>query len=399
MKLAATGFEGSRLREAREARGVTAVALAELAKVTPQAINNYENNRSTPSPRVADVFAEALGLPLDFFFLAPRRGQPYSPFLFRSMSAATKTARVRAVRRAYWLSDLHEYLGTRVTFPDVNLPQFDLPASPSLITDDEIEEIADAVRDYWRMRRDPVANMVALLENQGAVVSRGPLGDASLDGLSVSLARPIVMIGTDKGTAVRWRFDAAHELGHLILHSHLDPNIALKPAEHKLVEHQAHRFAGAFLLPMSSFGEDFFAASLDALLAIKPKWRVSIAAMIMRARDGQLISEEIQRRLHINYTRRGWRRMEPYDDHFEAERPSVIGTAIKLVVDNGDKPELVQRVPLASADVEALAGLPSGWLGGQGAAPVQLRPRQEELPLGQGSDSAVIYPFRRTQRD
>ena len=60
----------------------------------------------------------------------------------------------------------------------------------------------------------------------------------------------------------------------------------------------------------------------------------------------------------------------------------MIGAALKLVVDNGDKPELVQPVPLASANVETLAGLPSGWLVGQGAAPVQLRPRQEELPLG-----------------
>ena len=218
---------------------------------------------------MADVFAEALGLPLEFFFAAPRTGQPSSPFLFRSMSAATKAARVRAMKRAYWLSDLHEYLGTRVTFPDLNLPEFDLPESPSLITADEIEEIADALREYWGMRHDPVANMVALLENHGAVVSRGPLGDASLDGLSVSLARPIVMIGTDKGTAVRWRFDAAHELG-ILFPSRLDPNVALRPAEHKLVEHQAHRFAGAFLLPMSAFGEDFFAASLDTLLAIKP---------------------------------------------------------------------------------------------------------------------------------
>ena len=121
--------------------------------------------------------------------------------------------------------------------------------------------------------------------------------------------------------------------------------------------------------------------------------------MIMRARDGRLISEEIQRRLHINYTRRGWRRAEPYDDHLEAERASVIGTAIKLVIENGDKPELVRRVPLASKDIEALAGLPGGWLDGQGASPVQLRSRQEELPLGRRTEDAVIYEFRRTRRD
>jgi Zn-dependent peptidase ImmA (M78 family)/DNA-binding XRE family transcriptional regulator len=378
---------------------MTGVTLADLADVRPQAINNYESGRSAPSPRVADAFAEALKMPLEFFFLPPRIGQGSREFYFRSMSATTKGARTRASRRAVWLCDLFDYLNDQVQFPALNLPRMDLPSKPSLISDDEIEEIADSVRDYWGMRRDPIANMVSLLENQGVVVSRGPLGDASLDGLSVTLSRPIVMIGTDKGTAVRWRFDAAHELGHLILHSHVAAEIAARPAEYKLMEQQAHRFAGAFLLPMGSFGEDFFAASLDAMQSIKPKWRVSIAAMIMRARHGGLITEDTARRLWVNYSRRGWRRQEPYDDRFEAEQPAVMGKAIRLSVENGNKHELIRTVGLPDSDIEALTSLPDGWLSQQDSAPVLWR-GSPALADETGRDARVIHlRSSRTQAD
>ena len=52
MKSGTPGFVASRLREAREARALTGIALAEMVGVTRQAISNYEIGRGSPRPEV-----------------------------------------------------------------------------------------------------------------------------------------------------------------------------------------------------------------------------------------------------------------------------------------------------------------------------------------------------------
>ncbi len=104
-----------------------------------------------------------------------------------------------------------------------------------------------------------------------------------------------------------------------------------KKADVATVESQAHRFAGAFLLPSTSFDEDFFAASLDALCTMKPKWKTSIGTMIMRGRQTNLLSEETARRLWIAYNRRGWRKVEPLDDQLPPEEPAVLRRSYELL--------------------------------------------------------------------
>lgn len=367
MRIGTPGFVGARLREAREVRGLTAVALAEIVGVRPQAISQYETGRSSPSPDVLLRIAAAVNLPEHFFLLPEREHEPGTVF-YRSMSAATKGARARAERRFGWLRDIVRYLSDFVALPPANFPALGLPDDPLLLSDGEIEEAAREVRDYWGMRDGPIANMLLLLENQGAVIARDNLGAETLDGLSefvVAEQRPYIIVGTDKGSPVRWRFDAAHELGHLILHAKVPPERLLRAEHFKRIEEQAHRFAAAFLLPLASFGEDLFAVNLDSLRALKPKWKVSISMMIIRARHAGLISEQAERSLWINYSRRGWRRVEPYDESMEYEEPRLLRRSFELVLsEGGQTPEdVLTGLALPATDVETLCGLPDGYLG------------------------------------
>lgn len=369
------GFVGSRLREAREVRGVTAVALSEIADVSPQAISQYETGRSSPSPEVLRAIAAAVNLP-EHFFLRPERKFDRGTVFYRSMSSATKGARARAERRFTWLRDIVRYLSEFVVLPSSNFPTLNLPDDPLLLSEVEVEDAAEEVRDFWGMDDGPVANMVLLLENHGAVVARDRLGAETLDGLSEFVAedqRPYVIVGTDKGTPVRWRFDAAHELGHAILHAHVPPELLARAEHFKRIEQQAHHFASAFLLPLAPFGDDFFAVNLDTLVALKPKWKVSVAMMITRAQRAGFITEETARRLWINYSRRGWKRNEPYDESMEPEEPRLLRRSFELILENGAQtPEdVAARLALPLTDVEALCGLPSGYLGS--FTPVVLR--------------------------
>src|SRR5205085_3002223 len=120
--------------------------------------------------------------------------------------------------------------------------------------------------------------------------------------------------GRDKASASRQRFDAAHELAHLVLHRGVDPKRLNSAADYKIMEDQAHYFASALLMPAESFASDLYAPTLDGMLSLKQTWKVSVAAMIKRCEALGIIDDEGARRLWINYNRRGWRRTgEPFD--------------------------------------------------------------------------------------
>lgn len=396
MKLGTPGFVGSRLREAREVRNVTGVALAEIVEIRPQSVFEYEAGRSTPSPRVVTGLARALNVP-EHFFLRPERPSARGSVFFRSMSSATKSARARARVRSRWLSDIVGYVSEFVELPAPNFPHLGLPADPLMLSDAEIEQAAEDVRRFWAMRDGPIANTVLLLENQGAVIARDALGAESLDGLSelaAEDARPHIIVGTDKGTAVRWRFDIAHELGHILLHSSLTLESLLRPEHFKRVEEQAHRFAAAFLLPMTTFGEDLFAVNLDVLRSLKPKWKVSIAMMIRRALHAGLISDDMERSLWINYGRRGWRKNEPYDLEMEHEEPRLLRRSFELLLaEGGQTPDdIVTSVALPPGDIETLGGLPSGYLNTFARVALREVTEASRTPPAAGRRSLIQFP-------
>lgn len=352
------GFIGERLKEAREARSQTIIALADLLGVSPQAISQYEKTTS-PRPEIMKKISEVLNMP-ETFFRHPIVKSESGVFIPRSMSSITKSARVRAERRHAWTREIARYLQRYFEFPPVNFPVFDIPSDPVCISMNQIEELASQTRRFWNLDEEPINNMVSLLENNGAIVYRDALRADTLDAYSeFSLeGRPYVCLGSDKNVCVRSRFDAGHELGHLILHSKIDKTLVTKQTEYRLLEQQAHRFAGAFLFPAQSFASEFYSTSLDALKILKPKWKVAISMMIMRALDLELISEESAKKLWIAYARRRWRNQEPLDDELEIEYPTLLRRSMEMLINNRmvTKEGVLFQLPYNPHDIEALTG-------------------------------------------
>jgi Zn-dependent peptidase ImmA (M78 family)/transcriptional regulator with XRE-family HTH domain len=400
MRKGTPGFSGARLREAREARGMTAVSLASLVGVSPQAISQYEHPVSTPGPAVLGALAEKLQFPISFFTL-PDREQGQNTVFYRSMSAATKQARTRAKWKLQWLQDVTEALGGYLEFPTPNLPDVRLSNDPLLISDDEVEGAAEDTRAYWGLGEGPIGNMVSLVENQGVIVTRDQLGSESLDSLSKyddQGKRPYILVGTDKGSAVRWRFDIAHELGHLLLHSNIDNRLFARPEIFKRVEAQANRFAAAFLIPQNPFADEFFAASLDVLRTMKPKWKVSISLMIIRAKQTGLISEDVEKRLWMGFSRNRWRREEPFDSELPAEVPRMLSRAIEMLLSSGVQTtdDLLSNLHLSASDIERITGLPDEYLSGDFTQVRMIERRTETTPLPDRPPAEVIkLPLRR----
>jgi len=405
MKLGTVGFAGARLREAREARGITAAGLAELLGVSRQAVSQYEagNGSSSPSPETMQRIASVLNFPVAFFCRPAAAPLEEGPVFYRSMSAATKTARTRAEARIGWMREILTVIREYVDFPPLNLPALTIPDDIVRMSEADIETAAGDTRKHWGLGYGPIPNVVRLLEKNGLIVCRINLDADTLDAFSTWIAGSAVMIlGADKGSAARSKFDAGHELGHLILHRNVANKALSRKTDFKLIEEQAHRFASAFLLPAQSFARDVYAPSLDTFRSLKQKWGVSIGMMIKRAQSLNLISEDQARYLWIGYSKRGWRLREPLDDEMAPEQPQLLRASLELMVNQGvfTREDLMASLPYSQNDLEDLLGLPSGYLAGEVPQVRYLGPSLREAPRRQtaGESATKVVPFPGRQR-
>jgi Zn-dependent peptidase ImmA (M78 family)/transcriptional regulator with XRE-family HTH domain len=393
------GFAGSRLIEAREARGLTVSSLAELIGISSQNISQYEHGKQSPSPEVMARICERLNLDLRFF-LRPTTAHDFERVCFRSMSSATKAARIKALRRFGWLKEIVSYLREYLDLPKLNLPAFNVPTDISKIHSDLIEEIATECRRYWQLGDGPIADMVLTLENNGIIVSSAKLDAETLDAFSQWCSRdgtPYVVLGLDKYVAVRLRFNAAHELAHLILHRSIDKRQLNSSVTHKLMEDQAHRFASAFLMPANRFSEEVWAPTLEGFRSLKSYWRVSIGAMISRCEQLGIISYEQGRRLWIYLNRKGWKKAEPLDDQIHIEQPRLLRRSFQMLVEDGIKTrgQIIYDLRLTPSDIEELSLLSLGFFNGlEFVAAPRVRELESESSSAKrvGNGGVLLFP-------
>ncbi|MEA3641881.1 MAG: XRE family transcriptional regulator [Lamprobacter sp.] len=359
------GFQPIQLTQARLARGLTRVALATAVKRSAPSVSKWESGQQTPDPKALEALAQCLRVPRDYFLNPPFEAGE-RPRFFRSMANATKRSRERIQQHLLWLQRLSHDLQIWVDLPPPTVP--DLGVSDfQRLQESDIENAAAQVRADWGLWRAPIPDLLMVMENAGIIVARCAFSSQSIDGVSHwSLAddRPYVLLSSDKRNAVRSRFDAAHELGHLVLHRHVDQSALTHRDEFKELENQAHRFASAFLMPAEGFVNELPEVSLEAFRTLKPRWGVSIGAMIYRCKDLELITEEHAGRLFKYISARGWVRAEPEDERLALEQPRLIERSIRLLLTQGgySVEQLLAELRLHPKDIEALAGLPAGLL-------------------------------------
>src|SRR5580698_8293267 len=104
-----SAFQPARLEQARKARQLSAVTLADIAGVSPATISQYENGHQRPRQDALDKLARALNVQVDFFLRPVLDAEP-SRIFYRSMSSATKSARARAEARYQWFRESLQYL-------------------------------------------------------------------------------------------------------------------------------------------------------------------------------------------------------------------------------------------------------------------------------------------------
>lgn len=368
----ADGFIPARLTVARNARGMKQNDLAKQIGRTPATISKWENDTYDHAPDSTTIgdLADILNVEKNWFYKAMPRQEGVA--FFRSLKSELYLVRDKISARLQFVYDIFYELDKRVEFPIVDVPDLMKGRDYKTLRAEEIDVIANELREYWLLGDDPIEDLMTVIENAGIVVAEDNVDSAKLDGVSQWInQRPFMILAKDKDGGVRRRFDAAHELGHIVMHQAVGQNDIINHLN--LIEDQAMIFAGAFLLPAPSFSSDVTDATLDVLADIKPKWKVSIGAMIKRLGTLNLITEDHQRNLWKYYSYRKWRGNEPYDDRMQVERPINLKDAIEMVASDGaaEIASLMEDVSLSAEVVSDLSGVQKSTLI---ASPV-VRPR------------------------
>jgi Zn-dependent peptidase ImmA (M78 family)/transcriptional regulator with XRE-family HTH domain len=350
----------SRLRDARLAQGLNQTELANAISISRQAISAFESGEKGPETDTMARIAEVLQQPLSFFVGedAAVFGE-CSPRFFRAFGSDTKKRNLMCDVLGKWFVQTARYLYDLVTFPDVNIP-YASPSNGNCYSEDEIEQAAEECRRDWGLGVGPISNVVGLLETNGIAVCRYEVAGQKIEAFSFwSGTKPFIFLASEKDSAVRSRYDAAHELGHLILHKWIGPEELEDPKRLKIIEAEANRFAGALLLPRKSFPNEVYTSRLDAFVELKRRWKVAIQAMVYRCKDLGIFDEVQITNLYKQMSFRKWRTKEPLDDQIPLEQPKLLKRAAEALMEAGKKlgDEIVADIRIAAPVVASFCGL------------------------------------------
>ncbi|GKS98828.1 ImmA/IrrE family metallo-endopeptidase [Acidovorax sp. SUPP3434] len=276
---------------------MTMTKLASALGVEPRSVSAYEKGEFGPDTERLMGMASVLKFPESFFFGDDLDEPTPDIASFRALSKMTAGQRDTALGAGAIALMLNGWIEARFELPSAELPDLSREATP--------EAAARALRDQWAMGEHPVKNMIHLMEAKGIRVFSLSVDAAEVDAFSMwRQSTPFVFLNTKK-SAEHSRFDAAHELGHLVLHRHGSP-------QGREAEREANTFASAFLMPKASvLAYAPRLATMEHLIKLKKIWSVSLAALIYRLHTVGALSDWHYQSLYIELSTKGYRKKEP----------------------------------------------------------------------------------------
>ncbi len=291
-------FNPKRLAIARKRRGYTKGELASKLGLVPRSVTAYEAGEFPPSDETLTRIASILDFPISFFSGDDLDEPELDAVSFRSLSKMTARQRDMAISQGALAIHLARWMDKRFELPVCSLPDLSHESNP--------EVAADYVRQHWGIGQQPVRNMIHLLEAKGVRVFSISVDAREVDAFSTWKGNvPFVFLNGYKSTE-HSRFDAAHELCHLVMHKHGAPT-------GRQAEQEANKFASAFLMPRGSV----LAAHVPRFIAVselrrlKKNWIVSMGAMNHRLHELNLLSDWHYTGLCIELNKRGYKVSEP----------------------------------------------------------------------------------------
>ena len=326
-------FIPKRLEIARKSRGMTQKQLVEDSHLPRQSISKYESGKSTPEMTHIISIANVLGYPISFFSKPITEENSSSPF-FRKKASVTQSRYEKQSIRIRFVKEIYDDIGNYVYFPDINLPLLN-EKDIEYITDEDIMNMAHSIRNRWNLGESPIEYLIPTIESNGIVISNSTIKDEQLDAVSQWIGDvPIILLSDNNESEYCRRFNIAHELGHLVLHSFIPNVLELTTNDYNKMEKQANLFASHFLMPRDCFMDSIRSTELDYLLYFKKYWKVSLQAIIYYIHGLGLMSENQYMYLQKKMSKNGWRKVEPYDKESNREDPELLHKAYNMLIKN-----------------------------------------------------------------
>jgi len=327
----------TRLELARRRRGWTKTKLAQQVDVSTKSITNYESGDQQPTDATLARIADELGFPESFFAEPDVEAIIETAASFRSLASMTASQRHQALGAGTLAMLIDEWIEQHFTRPAPTIP---------IVDTHDPEQAAEIVRVEWDLGHRPIPNMVHLLERQGVRVFSLDEQGREVDAFSFwRNARPYVLLNTTK-SAEHSRFDAAHELGHIVLHRTGERG--------REAEHQANQFASGFLMPRASvLAAGLQHATLTTLIQRKAEWKVSVVALIYRLHAVGVLTDWQYRSLCIAASKKGYRTNEPKS--VQRETSQVLEKVLDYLRTQGiHRREIAKSVHLTIDDFDRL---------------------------------------------
>lgn len=324
-------INGTRLKEARLFNHLTMSSLADQVGVSKQAISKYEHNKIEISSNVFQKLVQVLNFPLYFFTDVEKVPYQDDGTFYRSRLTATQSEKQPSKTYKKAAAYLRDYFENYIDFPTLDT-NIELDGSP--------ENAANELRELWQLDDRPINDIVDLMERHGLIIVNVDFNSNKVDARSgyVEIGEKqyyIVLVNAENTNFFREQFTLAHELGHYAMHAKLyHPQEDLLGQDYRNIENEANKFASAFLMPKDSFTADLTRdgfINLDTFIDLKSKWNVSIAAMVHRAHDLELIDDREYVKLQKQISYRGWRIKEIMDDEKIMSEPKALNQAFELL--------------------------------------------------------------------
>ncbi|MET3465107.1 XRE family transcriptional regulator [Variovorax atrisoli] len=328
---------------ARVRRRLTKAQLAKELGVTSRSLQNYETGASAPDPELLARIAKLLRFPQQFFFLDEDMPEIKEHAVsFRKLSKMTDSMKACAFAAGAIAVKVNQWVEDRFSLPQADLPD---------LSDLSPEEAAATLRRVWGLGNAPIPNMVHLLESKGIRVFSLAEETRDVDAFCTWYeGKPFVFLNTIKSPE-RSRFDAAHELGHLVRDTYTMQHGQTHGPE---MERQADAFASAFLMPKESVTANQPPAyTIKYLMKLKRYWGVSLAALAYRFNSLGLVSEWNYRSLCIEIAKNGYRTSEP--EPIERETSQLLSKVLDILQSRKQgRREIAESLNLSVDEINAL---------------------------------------------
>lgn len=341
-------FNNDLLRIARQARGWSQAELSRQSGVSQANLSKLENGLIGATEDVLDSISTALKFPRDFFFQNDRViGLPMSVQYRKQASVGQKAIERLEAELNIRILHFRRLLAAAELEPELSLPRMDLDEFGG-----DPEHIAALLRRTWLAPSGPLRDLTSLVERAGCLVVHCDFAALKVDGFTVQLPDmpPCIFINRNQ-PADRQRFSLAHELGHVVMHQVPSPTM----------EDEANAFAAALLMPARDIRPHLSQRlTLQKLAALKPAWRVSMAALLVRAKTIGAITNSQSQYLWRQLSGMGYKLVEPPELDFRAEEPAVLPEIIRLHLEDlgYDLSELAAALHSSEEELRAWYSVP-----------------------------------------